>query len=145
MTFTLDTTTPVAERTPDGDLIGYHHWSDLSPFAQGYVEALFAGGVIGLSERTPLLSAPAYLSGPRPFAFSDLAPEALALILKDCEDARRKLNANEVDGPWFWAWRQRNQSPVFPPLTVYLGDDGKVRLRAVAGTAEPSTLSGRNQ
>lgn len=42
--FSLDTSGAVELplRTEDGDLLARHFWSDLSPFEQGYVEALFA-------------------------------------------------------------------------------------------------------
>jgi len=108
-------------------------WSDLSPFTQGYIEALFA------SE----LPDGAQLRGNHiPLGFSDLAPETLARIIADCEaqgahynqpnDAKRHAHL----GRDFWLDGQRaalcfknhDGSPRFPPLTVQLGDDGKVRF-----------------
>lgn len=98
-------------------------WYSLSPFTQGYVEAVFA------SENDPAVG-----------GFSDLAPETLARIIADCEEFAvfaRKLNQKEVTafvstfhwGATFWNYRQADRWPnAFPPLTVELGDDGKVRF-----------------
>lgn len=98
-------------------------WSDLSPFAQGYVEALFDqpielefGGQIHANWHK--------------LGFSDLSPEALAMILRDCE------RFTELFGEWplrehgegFWIGRQKDKHPDFPPLTPTLSEDGKVNL-----------------
>jgi hypothetical protein len=123
--FTLDTSGRawVTRYASDGaelrvrDLISWHN---LDPFTQGYVEALLrvapewvrCGAVAGPHE--------GYC------AFSDLSPEALAVILKDCEMVRVMWHGKGQD---FWRLRQEGGWPGFPPLTVYLGDDGKVRLR----------------
>ena len=95
---------------------------DLSPFAQGYVEAML--------QPTEAL----YISLTDRFAnFSDLAPETLARVMADCE-LRQKYDAAGVgyqrdDGAHFWAERQAdNLAKYFPPLTVALCDDGKVRF-----------------
>lgn len=94
-------------------------WSDLSPFEQGYVEALF------VETRRANPHHPVVGCG-----FSDLAPEALVMILRDCE-GWLKLYPKASGGASFWRCRQDQlvTRPDFPPLTVYLGDDGRVHLR----------------
>jgi hypothetical protein len=127
-TFTLDTSGWVdmaSQATPVRELPFNVRWSDLDAFTQGYVEALFA------SVEYPACQDTAYL----PKGFSDLVPEALAMILADCGAAAKspglygKLAGH---GALFWSERQRGllneDGPTFPPLTVSLGDDGKVRL-----------------
>lgn len=96
--------------------------SDLSPFAQGYVGEMFAG---------VRFDPPSGLLG-----FYDLSPEALALILRDCEAFEQCEMAelrNAAEGGWFWRTRQSGLSEelrdAFPPLTVFLNDDGKVCLK----------------
>lgn len=64
--------------------------------------------------------------------FDRLSPEALALILRDCE--ARLASADCVQntregGRSFWTRRQAGDRPAFPPLTPYLSNDGKVCLR----------------
>lgn len=131
MAFELDTSGTVltTDRSFGG---GYIKWSDLSPFVQGYVEALFAdeGGVLSLlMER--------YAHEGVQVRFDDLAPETLARIIADCEGARDgyRVANTKACGASFWAGR--NDPPGcwrylvtdgFPPLTVNLGDDGKVRF-----------------
>lgn len=114
-------------------------WSDLDPFTQGYVEALLRAAND--------VAWPAYGSKPPPpsildVRFSDLAPETLAAILKDCADfyggevkpLPGSFNqSTAMDGRLFWIVRQDGGYPVkFPPLTVFLGDDGLIYLRAEA-------------
>jgi hypothetical protein len=119
---TLDTSGAVAlPHAAHGQTFCSTLWSDLTPFQQGYVEALFASyqnAVHGDAN-----------AGLR---FSDLAPEALALIQKDCErvcDLAGTDGGSPVVGAAFWRNRQGGTAS-FPPLTVTLGDDGKVHLRA---------------
>lgn len=89
-------------------------WSDLSPFAQGYIAAALES--IGVPE------------------WSRLAPEALALILSDCETAPAIYRAKWPDmadaGRALWRDRQQGILSIFgiPPLRVYLDDAGNVRL-----------------
>lgn len=111
-------------------------WGDLSPFAQGYVEAL-------------IQCADAERRAARPFGqylrlgFSDLSPEALAMILRDCEAMAGRFPAMRFtanDGFAFWGSRKAGfrtgadafhgatLNGPFPPLRVYLDDAGKVRL-----------------
>jgi|SRR6185312_6992959 len=90
---------------------------DLSPFVQGYVEAMLTDvDLVGQwLDTVDKFRAP---------AFSDLAPETLARIMEDCERVSHYLRGGE-----FWKWRQAGKLFDFPPLTPYLGDDGKVYLR----------------
>lgn len=121
---TLDTsgTVKVTRRTPFGDTITHGAiWSDLSPFAQGYVEAIFAE-----------LQQLSHTTG---WAYRYLSPEALAMILRDCEAYRaRYQSSTHEQGAAFWAARQNptryfsGWNADFPPLRVYLNDDGKVML-----------------
>ena len=141
-------------------------WSDLSPFERGYVEAMLTG-----SDGKCLMIQPARnewtwavdLDKARPVAFSDLAPDALARIMDDCErfcanPAIRALlpkgapENHSCMGRAFWNERTdraqlqghsyfagmavaedlttlKNAARDRPPLTPYLGDDGKVHLR----------------
>jgi hypothetical protein len=114
-------------------------WSDLTPFCQGYVEALFAAlrtGDIG--------HWPDHLAAK--IGFKYLAPETLARIIDDCGAMRATGQAlpDHYVGEMFWRRRQAGDwkvaqraagglgpVPAFPPLTPYLGDDGKVYLREV--------------
>lgn len=112
MEFKLDTS---------GD-VGGKSWSDLSPFAQGYT--------------APILEA---VGAP----FSDLAPETLARIIADCEYVvgverghDRHVSRCADEGASLWRKRQSplaggQPEPAYglPPLTVQLGDDGKVRFQ----------------
>lgn len=100
------------------------YWSDLSPFAQGCVEAIFAG-----------LEHPGYIDvepgntdvGHIPVGFRHLAPEALAMILRDTALADHDQSSRDY-GRLAWADRQNGSDPHFPPLRVYLNDAGKVML-----------------
>lgn len=110
-------------------------WSDLSPFEQGYVEALLRSYSDTLTEG---------LGEPLMVGFSDLDPEALAMSLRDCEamEADWPLQAQPADlGATYWREQQRGALATkgFPPLTVYLGDDGRVQIRAaIAKAGQPS-------
>lgn len=74
----------------------------------------------------------------QPFGFSDLSPEALALILRDCEayEASGRVvglwRGDADQGAHFWRWRSQAADAAFPPLTPYLSDEGKVCLREAA-------------
>lgn len=103
-----------------GSLNSFRMWKDLSPFEQGYVEALlrFANDHLGDVHSNQ-------------YGFSDLAPETLAQIREDCtvmEDEKKWLNKIE-DGYWFWTSRQIGNLSYMPPLTLYLSDDGKLHFR----------------
>ena len=114
--------------TPRGEFSfrpGFRRWSDLSPFVQGYVEAMFGQPIaLGHGDR-------AHANWIK-VGFSDLAPETLARIMEDCERAPDfecgpAIDADQI-GNLFWRERQIDRLINFPPLTPYLGDDGKVRL-----------------
>lgn len=108
-------------------------WSDLTPFAQGYVEAIKASAPT-LKEHRPASGGDGWVYFH--WTFSDLAPETLAAILKDCEEAPYAQLARVSEGHvavelgrTLWRERQSDKYRAFPPLTPYLGDDGKVCLR----------------
>ena len=111
-------------------------WSDLSPFAQGYIEAAFASASV---PNTPNLThRGVYMITPngdrRAVAFSDLAPETLAAMLGDCEAVREGSLAaykrrTPHAGGLFWETRKRGGLSAFPPITLYLGDDGRIYQR----------------
>lgn len=151
-TFTLDTSGhvkgyvrdfwPADEKTPQimpGRYTAPNEWSvawtDLDPFTQGYVEALLAFAASG-----PAIPHGWYVDPNEARArFRDLAPETLQRILTDC--AARLAQATppypntREEGARTWIRRQAGKLKLhgFPPLTPYLGDDGKVYLRE--GTA----------
>lgn len=138
MTFQLDTTGAIllpqsSAENPFGKWASdATQWDDLSPFTQGYIEALFAE-----LHQTPVVQECG--RGGWNVGFFDLAPETLARIIADCERMRQVfgwLGPKDADGApveWFqeegrsaWKYRQNGDLPNFPPLTVQLGDDGKV-------------------
>ena len=119
MTFQIDTTGRV-ECGASFQPLGWAIWSDLTPFAQGYVEALFADTAESLNAARIAARLPL-----RRIAFRDLAPETLARIIADCEQDQ-VYDEDPNDGKVFWEDRQRSALPVFPPLTVQLNNDGKV-------------------
>jgi hypothetical protein len=111
-------------------------WKNLDAFTQGYIEAAmrdFAAEQIRVMQP---------IRGNYPVAFSDLAAETLARIMEDCESKQRRvgppiLDADGIDVFWtpergkaFWTDRQAGEcGDHFPPVTIYLGDGGKVRFR----------------
>lgn len=128
MTFQLDTSGAVDG--PEGDLEDFYRWNDLTPFTQGYVEAALRA----YSDRlTTGLGEPLHVG------YSDLAPETLARIIEDCTTF---LEWNRLAGTRCFVadgmtargrswWGERNRgldAPRWPPLTLTLGDDGKVRF-----------------
>lgn len=138
MTFTLDTSGAVVG--PSRDESGPEWvklWPDLSPFAQGYIEAMpwedlndkefeHRCNTVGQGAEYPELG------------FRDLASETLAAILRDCAAWLAKYPAgpeyaNDAvnDGAYLWKDRQNGLyvEDAFPPLTLYLGDNGKVYLK----------------
>lgn len=140
--FQLDTSGVVdapAGKLFNGERVGCI-WSDLTPFTQGYVGALFAG--VMPEDGAPVVIDPRtggrHLS--HSFRFSDLAPATLARIIEDCAlslaDHLGGYTDSVTSGGMFWRERRANQlngtDPYFPPLTPYLGDDGKVYLRDAA-------------
>lgn len=142
--FTLDTSGSVHFPTLDVTGRAFAMWSDLSPFVQGYVEALFASLIADLEARRDYLPNLNGIGASFGIAFSDLSPEVLALILRDCEAVRNEaiLPDTADAGRRFWDGRQSHKAVVvhtgfgkglatkyWPPLTPYLSDDGNVRLR----------------
>jgi len=99
-------------------------WDDLTLFTQGYIEALLCDGGDELSYED--------ISGEnrRQAGFSDLAPETLARIVEDCEKIGWlfPVSPNRSGGWQAWAVRQTGKWLAFLPLTVQVGDDGKVRF-----------------
>jgi hypothetical protein len=123
-------------------------WSDLSPFEQGYIEALFADW-----QRTDW----PYWA---PLGFSDLSPEALAAIRKDCglwQAIHTDIIGNRLSregGASFWQQRQENWpawplmrdrfAVSFPPVSPSLTEEGRVITVSVAesgSTASPKSDS----
>lgn len=120
-------------RAAGRDLAGINwRWSDFSLFEQGYVEALLTD-----LDRARMASYRAAAWGSkgrsvpiRP-AFSWLSPEALAMILVDCECAQHPdWTYSAHDGWHLWSDRQAGKWATLPPLRVSLSDDGKVHLSA---------------
>jgi hypothetical protein len=126
-TVKLDTSGAVFTPTSPKHVRGTR-WSDLDPFTQGYVEAMFASG-------RPLIALRGATQNPfRPPAFRDLAPSALARIMKDCAEVIAAVPTSPMpntaaNGQIFWQLRQVGQFNLWPPLTVYLGGDGLIYLR----------------
>lgn len=139
--FTFDTSGHVLSgfcAAGDPDTLYAYKWPDLDAFTQGYVEALFASVEDRNEDGEPQLQT-APQPGPPPYeawlvvvGFSDLAPETLAAILKDCaafQAERPGLSDTTTNGAMLWEARQVGRWSAFPPLTPHLGDDGKVYLR----------------
>lgn len=131
--FKLDTSGEVRVYTNVGEPGGTRkrdwRWSDLDPFTQGYIEAVFAS----TTGRTAGVTFEAFRDrGYKPVGFSHLAPETLVRIMEDCAAFRAwkpDVEMTAKDGAWFWNHRQAIGWPDFPSLTVYLGDDGLVRFQ----------------
>lgn len=118
-------------------------WSDLNPFTQGFIEAALLGTApddleVRGSEDTY-----------RQAGFSDLAPETLARFMEDCErfahvigDPRPPIHnagigerfwkARQLGFTTYWSLHQAELRGPFPPLRLYLADDGKVRIKEAA-------------
>lgn len=121
--FTLDTSGAVytPKPTPNTMMPGRTEWSDLSPFEQGYVEACLRALVITDADILDHIER----SGCSPLpGFSDLHPETLSAIRKDC--AAYAGPFFKSDGSTVWAMRQKGLQPQLPPLTVALDDAEKV-------------------
>jgi len=117
MTFQLDTS---------GDIDG-KRWDDLTPFAQGYIKAMLTSLLV---ERQA--DSKGQTLSEKWAAFSDLAPETLARTIADCEALESRFETRPNDsatGRRFYIHRQEGDFAAFPPLTVQLSDDGKVRFQ----------------
>lgn len=127
MTFQLDTSGVVFTARPIPDQPRPRTaWSDLSPFVQGYIEAMakawFDEGAA--SDTAPIMD----------MRFSDLAPATLARIIEDCERFHGpdyNVPPSVEKGRNFWIDRQNGvwARNGFPPLAPHLGDDGRVYFR----------------
>jgi len=148
MAFALDTSRTILTPWPTkGDPEGkstsmLNPWRDLSPFAQGYGSAMAKALYDALRA-----VAWSHEDAERAVAFRRWAPEALEMILRDCERFERgwiwtlgddvfpttEENRDErlrAAGKSFWAHRSTLFfAHAFPPLTPYLAEDGKVHLR----------------
>lgn len=109
---------------PNPHVLGLkYRWGDLDPFTQGYVEALLES----VGQRK----------------FDRIQPDALALIMKDCEAfgaaigrspahniglGRIFFESRQIGFTKFWSVHQAEFTAAFPPLTVTLGDDGNIHL-----------------
>lgn len=132
MTFQFDTSGFVQMRFDDASRV---FWSDLSPFEQGHVEAMFAGithaTLNGPSDMLPGYRCDTY----RGVAFSDVAPETLERIRKDCERYAASIGWRLDDlgagaGRIFCKHCQEGaRVPAFVPQTPFLDSNGKVRFR----------------
>jgi hypothetical protein len=124
---------------PENPLWGAYTWERLSHFAQGYVEAMLRAAMLAREECDGCPGEnPEDPDGPRCCrlepAFSDLAPETLSTILRDCDAFDRATAGYPPHGPMtkeqgaeFWAGRRaRRWWSTYPPLTVALNDVGKV-------------------
>lgn len=105
--------------------LAWYRWPDLSPFVQGYVEALFNTGPVSDRERLSFVE--------HGYKFSDLSPEALAMILREDGQIRHALPTlpdKHDAGAHCWSERQAGllRNLGLPPLTPVLSEDGKVNL-----------------
>jgi len=134
MTFQLDTSGGVQQFNAANIETHKVFWGNLSPFYQGYIEALIADSIDDLCP-DPM----------HPFSnllgFSDIAPATLARIMADCErhpnnkgtdpdvQWRRGRNAWDDRNPYGATYGSRVSGYWYPPLTPYLGDDGLIYLK----------------
>lgn len=128
-TFTLDTSgiVPVPVTGQDG-YAKRITWPDLDAFTQGSGEAMARDLYKRLLSEgsTPEDAAKAV-------AFHNWAPGTLARIIATSDLALGLGAPNTVEaGARHWAIEQANSVSPFPPLVLYLGDDGKVHLREAA-------------
>lgn len=127
---TLDTSGSVATYPWEGGEIAPQvRWDQLSPFEQGYVEKALDDFLIYVHRDDSL-----HIKEVRPSRFSDLAPETLAAIRKDCAAFAATIRPGSTvltheDGGKVWRFRQAGQIRALPPLTPILSKDGKVRFQ----------------
>lgn len=125
--FTFDTSGFVPDTNPLSGRSRYH-WTDLSPFVQGTLEA----AARELYERL-LTVGWTKAEASAAVAFSRWSPDALALILRDCErycEHHEISGLTAVAGRAYWDNRQHGLYLVTsPPLHHFLNDAGKVCMR----------------
>ena len=129
--FTLDTSSVVERGEAYG---GRFVWEDFDPFTQGYVEALFESAWPDLLQQLiakGMSEAADHDDSVQP-EFSDLSPEALAMILRDCAALSKYYAKSVGGGSKAWSDRHSGEWPGFPPLTPHLSDCGRVHLRKAA-------------
>lgn len=127
MTFQLDTSGRVRAAPNAPHAANWYCWADLTPFAQGYVGAMFASA--GADIAIPLGG---FSSGSRAARFSDLAPATVERIIADCAREDRYYPNTPEMGRRFWEERQaRKHLTTFRPLVPFLSDDGLIMLREV--------------
>lgn len=141
--FQLDTSGVVYIPAPlCGRIHGYGvTWDDFDLLQQGYVEALLR------DFNNNARPAGAVWTGTY-YGFSDLAPETVQKIIRDCAALQAALSEHQFDysqGWCFWNYRNGrlegpdlvrwsepfdtwflNASREFPPLTLTLGEDGLI-------------------
>lgn len=124
--FSLDTSGAVqAPSIAVPGILSWWVWSDLDQFEQGYGRAAI------LAIRCPDPSE-GYGPSSSVIRFDWLTPEALVTILKDCANARATLGYADTQeaGETFYMHRACGAlSGDFPPQTIYLDENGKVRFR----------------
>jgi hypothetical protein len=133
--FTLDTSgeVPAYYVKRRSGTVSAWRWSDLDPFTQGYIEALFASLRDAWADKFAASHGGAKNPHFKHPGFSDLAPETLARIMEVAELAAGLGAPNTVDaGARHWAIEQSDGRPPFPRRTPYLGDDGLVRFKEAA-------------
>lgn len=108
-------------------------WEDLpNDFVRGFIRAMFASACVvpGIMQFES--------GGNHAVGYSDLAPEALAMILRDCEaelaaihpTVQECFGASAAMGASFFRIRQRGEQTHSraEPLRISLNEDGKVAL-----------------
>lgn len=134
MTTQIDTTGTVLGLTlPNGkggvQPDGAWTWDALDAFTQGYIEAAAEDLVRRMLDDPDATYSVGQCRSAGSFAA--FAPETLARIIEDCAwlctDAASRA-ANAEAGREAWAVRQAGKMAHAEPLTVLLGDDGKVRF-----------------
>ena len=112
---------------PHNDTVVVVDWASLPPFAQGYIEAFWEA--VRELRRDAEDRVQMNLDD---LGFRHLAPEALALILKDCAEAQRlwpNVTTTAAAGASLWHQRQMMALAEFGPVTPYLREDGKIAFR----------------
>lgn len=107
-------------------------WSDLAPFQQGYVEAMLTGDY----RFNPAITIHIGQPKERLLGFSDIAPETIQRIIEDCTNVLEIIDSyvdediQRNSGRGFWNARSNGNwtARQWPPLTLTLGEDGKVRF-----------------